>query len=94
MVFNGHDHAYERTLPIRGVTYVVSGGGGKGLYPAGRSEWTAFSKSTHHAVLVRVHGERLSLEAIEPDGTVVDCMNLNREEHVVERFLKRPKRKV
>jgi predicted phosphodiesterase len=78
IVFNGHDHAYERTVPIHGVTYVVSGGGGKGLYPAGRSVWTAFSKSTHHAVLVRVHGERLSLEAIEPNGTVVDCMNLYR----------------
>jgi hypothetical protein len=27
---------------------------------------------THHAVLVRVDGERLSLEAVEPDGTVFD----------------------
>jgi 3',5'-cyclic AMP phosphodiesterase CpdA len=72
MVFSGHDHAYERTVTIRGVTYIVSGGGGKGLYPAGRSEWTAFSKSTHHAVLVRIDGDRLSLEAVEPDGTVLD----------------------
>jgi acid phosphatase type 7 len=78
LVFSGHDHAYERTRPICGVTYVLSGGGGKGLYPAGRSEWTAFSKSTHHAVVVRIDGERLSLEAVEPDGTVIDRADLSR----------------
>lgn len=78
LVFCGHDHAYERTVPIGGVTHVVSGGGGKGLYPLGRSEWTAFSKSAHHAVLVRVDGGRLSLEAIEPDGIVLDRMTFNR----------------
>ncbi len=78
LVFSGHDHAYERTRPISGVTYVLSGGGGKGLYPAGRSEWTAFSKSTHHAVVVRIDGEHLSLEAVEPDGTVIDHADLSR----------------
>jgi predicted phosphodiesterase len=78
LVFSGHDHTYERTRPICGVTYVLSGGGGKGLYPAGRSEWTAFSKSTHHAVVVRIDGERLSLEAVEPDGTVIDRADLSR----------------
>jgi 3',5'-cyclic AMP phosphodiesterase CpdA len=31
LVFAGHDHVYERTVPIRGVSYVLSGGGGK--YP-------------------------------------------------------------
>ncbi len=55
---------------------MVSGGGGKGLYPVGRSKWTVFSKSAHHAVLVRIDGRRLSLEAIEPNGTVLDRMDL------------------
>ena len=72
MVFGGHDHVYERTVPISGVTYVVSGGGGRRLYPAGKSEWTASSVSAHHAVLVRVENGRLGLEAVEPDGSVVD----------------------
>ncbi len=76
LVFGGHDHVYERTVPIRGVTYVVSGGGGRRLYRTGKSEWTAFSKSAHHAVLVRVDGGRLSLEAVEADGAVVDRMEL------------------
>jgi len=72
LVFAGHDHVYERTVRIKGVTYVVSGGGGRRLYPAGKSRFTACSRSAHHAVLVRVDGGRLFLEAVEPDGTVFD----------------------
>jgi hypothetical protein len=76
LVFSGHDHVYERTVPIRGVTYVVSGGGGRRLYPAGNGEFTASSVSAHHAVLVRVSGRRLSLEAVEVGGKVVDRLEL------------------
>jgi 3',5'-cyclic AMP phosphodiesterase CpdA len=76
LVFTGHDHVYERTVPIRGVTYVVSGGGGRRLYPAGRSARTASTVSAHHAVLVRVDGGHLFLEAVQADGTVVDRMEL------------------
>jgi acid phosphatase type 7 len=76
LVFSGHDHVYERTVPIRGVTYVVSGGGGRRLYPAGNGELTASSVSAHHAVLVRVSGGRLLLEAVEVGGKVVDRLEL------------------
>lgn len=76
VVFNGHDHDYERTVPIRGVTYVVTGGGGKDLYPAGRSRWTAFSESAHHATRVRIEGDRLLLEAVRTDGNVMDRLEL------------------
>jgi acid phosphatase type 7 len=76
LVFSGHDHVYERTVPIRGVTYVVSGGGGRRLYPAGNGEFTASSVSAHHAVLVRVSGGRLLLEAVEVGGKVVDRLEL------------------
>jgi len=76
LVFAGHDHVFERTVPIKGVTYVVSGGGGRRLYPAGRSTRTASSVSAHHAVLVRVEGRHLSLEALEAGGKVVDRLEL------------------
>jgi predicted phosphodiesterase len=76
LVFSGHDHVYERTVPIGGVTYVVSGGGGRRLYPAGNGEVTASSVSAHHAVLVCVDGGHLSLEAVEVGGKVVDCLEL------------------
>ena len=78
VVLAGHDHVYERTVPIRGVTYVVSGGGGRRLYRAGKGKRTAFSKSAHHAVLVRLDGGRLPLEAIEPGGTVLDRSDLEK----------------
>ncbi len=76
LVFVGHEHIYESTVPIRGVTYVVSGGGGRRLYPAGKNRLTARSRSAHHAVQVGVGGGRLSLRAIEPDGTVFDRVDL------------------
>jgi predicted phosphodiesterase len=76
VVFSGHDHVYERTVPIKGVSYVVSGGGGRRLYPTGRSARTASSVSAHHAVLVRVEGRHLSLEAVEAGGEVVDRLEL------------------
>jgi hypothetical protein len=64
VVFSGHDHVYERTAPItapiKGITYVVSGGGGRRLYPAGKDKWTASSVSKHHVVFVRVGGGLLS----------------------------------
>jgi hypothetical protein len=41
LVLCGHNHWYERTVPIRrgtrdidGITYVTTGGGGASLYPA------------------------------------------------------------
>jgi tartrate-resistant acid phosphatase type 5 len=36
LVLSGHDHDYER-IQARGTTYVVSGAGGKDLYPFGRA---------------------------------------------------------
>ncbi len=78
VVFSGHDHVYERTAPIRGVTHVVSGGGGRELYPANKGKWTTCSKPTHHAVLVHVDDSRLALEAVEPDGSVFDRWHLVR----------------
>lgn len=77
VVFSGHDHDYERSVPIGGVTYVVSGGGGRELYPAGKSEWTAFSRSVHHAVRVRIEGDHLKLEAVSTDGSVMDSISLD-----------------
>jgi hypothetical protein len=68
VVFAGHDHVYEPTVPIRGVTYVVSGGGGRRLYRVGKGKHTAPSAPKHHAILARVDGGCLSLEAVEPGG--------------------------
>ena len=45
LVLCGHNHWYERTVPIRrgtrdiaGITYVTTGGGGASLYPAAEEQ--------------------------------------------------------
>lgn len=75
LVFAGHDHHYERTLPIDGVTYVVTGGGCK-TTPVDPQEFTAFAESTLEFVLVRIDGDRLVSRAIRPDGDIVDRFEL------------------
>lgn len=83
IVFNGHDHDYERSMPRRdyapdqpGVIYIVSGGGGASLYSVSPGPHTAFAASAHHAVQVRRFGCILSLRAIDIDGQVIDQIAL------------------
>lgn len=86
VVFSGHDHLYERSLPRRdfepdgrGVVYVVSGGGGASLYHTGQADWVAFNRSAHHVMRVTVSRGNVTLEAVLPDGTVMDSYALTRE---------------
>ena len=67
LVLAGHDHDYQRSVPIGGVTYVVSGGGAK-LRPTGRSDFTAYSASVLHFVDVGIWNDRIELRAISQDG--------------------------
>src|SRR5207249_11602712 len=86
MVLMGHEHNYERTLPLRanqvvapgaGTVYVTTGGGGKNLYPFGPlSHFTAHAESVHHFVRIAVDGDSLTEEMIDVDGTVGDSTTL------------------
>ncbi len=76
LVLAGHDHDYERTVAIRGVTYVVTGGGGRGTRPVGRSPFTAFSEDVLHFLYVEVLGEELRLHAIDGTGQRFDSLRL------------------
>jgi 3',5'-cyclic AMP phosphodiesterase CpdA len=78
IVFAGHDHDYERSVPIRGVTYVVTGGGGKSVRRVGRSWFTAHSESVTHFVSVEVRGGTLSLRAIDAAGREFDSAQIDR----------------
>lgn len=80
LVFNGHAHGYERTVPINGVTYVVTGGGGAPLYPVGRNERTVISSATHEFVSVDVTANTLTLKAIDITGAVIDTFQLDQPE--------------
>jgi acid phosphatase type 7 len=72
LVLTGHDHHYERTKPVHGTTYVVTGGGGNGTYGVARSDFTAFSESVLHFVYVVIDGPRLSMHAIDAVGKEFD----------------------
>jgi len=71
------DHDYQRSKPINGVTYVVSGAGAK-LRPTGHEDFTAVSASTLHFVDMLVYSDRIVLRAIDQDGTLVDMFTLRR----------------
>ena len=72
LVLSGHDHDYERTKAIDGVTYFVSGGGGRGTRPVGRSSFTAFSESVCHFLYVTVTKDELTVHAIDGMGKEFD----------------------
>ncbi len=73
----GHDHSYERTKPINGVTYVVSGGGGVGTRPVGQSSYTAYSYQVSHFFYVTVVGDELYGYGIDATGKTFDTVRLS-----------------
>jgi hypothetical protein len=74
LVLSGHDHNYERMMPQNGVAYVVTGGGGIGTRPVGKSSFTAFSEDVIHFVYVEVGVDDLILHAIDAAGREFDSM--------------------
>ena len=78
LVLAGHDHHYERTNAIDGVTYVVTGGGGRGTRGVGRSSFTAFSEQVCNFVYVTISGDQLTLHAVDGTGQEFDSLRLHR----------------
>jgi hypothetical protein len=75
LYLNGHEHDYERTKLINGVTY-LNCGGGAGLRPVGQSEFTAISRSALHCVTFERRGSKLILTALGTDGQAFDTATL------------------
>jgi acid phosphatase type 7 len=78
LVLAGHDHDYERSKPLDGVTYLVSGGGGRGTRKVGRSSFTAFAESVCHFLYVTVAGDQLTVHAIDGTGQEFDSLQIRR----------------
>ena len=79
LVLTGHDHQYERFLTAEGTTYIVTGGGGRDLYPliplcnppekrAGKVE------APLHGF--EVYSDRMALTAVAIDGSVLDQVDI------------------
>jgi 3',5'-cyclic AMP phosphodiesterase CpdA len=76
LVLNGHDHNYQRFVSTRGVNYVVTGGGGKRLYPvtgcpSGTPRRVA-AVARNHFTAVEVRQRSLTVRALAGDGRVID----------------------
>jgi hypothetical protein len=88
MVFNGHDHDYERTKPMRGSTpgttpadgtiYVVVGSAGADLYDSGTNFWTETSAKTFCYAFVRARAGMLQFNAFRSDGTALDSLTISK----------------
>jgi predicted phosphodiesterase len=75
-VFMGHHHSYERIIK-NGITYIVTAGGGAGLYELSQPEpGSQVAVSTHHFVEIEVKGELLYGRAIDRYGKVIDRFEL------------------
>jgi hypothetical protein len=72
LFINGHDHNYQRSMPIDGTTYLVCGGGGAGLYPVTSQSWMAFAESVHSFGIVEVYQDQIVLTGIDKNGKTID----------------------
>jgi hypothetical protein len=83
-VFSGHDHNYERMLPIGSndgdhkVTYVIAGNGGTPLRWVGTREWTVHAQRVFGFVTVDIDGSRLHLQSHTLDDKVIDELLLDK----------------
>jgi tartrate-resistant acid phosphatase type 5 len=76
LVLSGHNHLYEHAR-VRGVDYVVTGGGGARLNGCGEpAPWTRQCLSAHHFVLVTVNDATLSVQAVAPSGRSLDTFTV------------------
>lgn len=79
LVFEGHDHIYERGFE-GGLRYLVSGGGGAPLYPIRHKHaGTRKVESTHHVIAMDVSKDAVSFVAKRIDGTVIEKASFTKD---------------
>jgi Predicted phosphohydrolases len=80
MIFNGHDHDYERFNPINGVQLIANGSGGSLMNGIQDQRDAASSQfyTVPEFLKVTIQGDSLFLQAIATNGSVFDYMSLRR----------------
>ncbi len=77
-VLTGHNHYYERTKPLDGVTYLVSGGGTANQYatesPDART--AKFVSGRSHYGLVDEFADHLAVRIVDLEGAMFDEFDL------------------
>jgi hypothetical protein len=94
MIFNGHDHMYERTKPIQkntkvvdeygsgagqGRCQIVCGGAGAPLYNPGSASWLAASAKKFHYCKIEIDGYDLNLEVYDENNTMFDDLKIHKD---------------
>ena len=76
IVFNGHEHNYQR-FPVDGVNYIITGGGGAEARKLTMCQ-PPYGERTKHVMKVTVTGNTLSCVAIRSDaeGSEMDPFTL------------------
>jgi hypothetical protein len=78
LVFNGHDHDYERSV-VTDVVYIVTGGGGAPLHgQANSNPYSVHFASTYHCVSITINNRILSSVGVRPDGVQFDAFTISK----------------
>jgi hypothetical protein len=75
LALSGHEHDYQRSVPINGVTYIVSGGAAD-TRRSGQDDFTAASASWHHFVDLNVFADHLLVRGVNQSGRVFDQVTI------------------
>jgi predicted phosphodiesterase len=86
-VVTGHSHQYERFRPVEPpqqagsyVTYITAGGGGAPLASVVPTAFHACAKSTYHFCLFHIKGDVLTMDAIDPQGNILDHLEITKKD--------------
>ena len=72
LYINGHEHNYERSRPIDGITYLVVGGGGAELRPIFPTDQSARAVSAYSFAEIEAGPKELSVMAWKSNGELID----------------------
>ena len=78
LYINGHDHNYERSVPIGGTTYLTVGNGGAALRPVVPGPNSANAVSTYWFASLQADPDSLTIEAWSSSSKRLDKARLNR----------------
>jgi predicted phosphodiesterase len=73
LVITGHEHHYERFEALEDVTYIITGGGGRGTRKVNQGrKGTAYVAQVAHFVYLEVGEDQIKLWAIDATGQTFD----------------------
>ena len=78
LVLAGHVHGYERTKPVDGTVYVITGGGGASTYayPGRLPEFSAARVARHHHLQLSFDATRMIVRAVDDKGAAMDTTTI------------------